>query len=363
MNATGLSIPEYYSPRANGSPYESCEWVTRDIAIKDATGKATFEQEGCHFPAHFSPLSCQIVAGKYFRGKVGTPEREASLRQVIDRVVQRIVDWGARGGYFKTGRDEGNFARELAYLLLHQYASFNSPVWFNLGVPGVEQQASACFILRAEDTLEDWFRLAHEEGRIFKRGSGSGMNLSRIRSSWDWLSGGGRPSGPLSLMAILDTGAGQIKSGGVTRRAAKMHVLDVTHPDLLQTREGLPGFVWCKLDQEKAAQALIAGGFDGGFNVPGGAYSRVCYQNANHSVRASDAFMHAVEQGWEWELLDRQGAPVHVLPAREILRQIAEAAHACGDPGLQLATRSTPGTRSRTPARLKRATHAANTSR
>jgi ribonucleoside-diphosphate reductase alpha chain len=332
----GLAIEERLTRRGE-HPFDACEWVTCDVEIRDHTGNVTFEQKACEFPAHFSELSRQIVASKYFRGKLGTPERETSLRQVIGRVVDRIAGWGEAGGVFATGRAQGNFSRELAAILLHQYGCFNSPVWFNLGVPGCAQQASACFILEAEDTLDGWFRLAHEEGKIFKSGSGSGVNLSRIRSSKDWLSGGGRPSGPLSTMSILDVGAGQIKSGGVTRRAAKMHVLDITHPDLLQTREGLPGFVWCKLDQERAAHALIAGGYDGGFNVPGGAYSRVFYQNANHSVRAGDDFFAALEAGADWALVDRFGNPVEIHKAGDILQAIAEATHCCGDPGMQYA--------------------------
>jgi ribonucleoside-diphosphate reductase alpha chain len=312
-----------------------CEWESGPVEIRDHTGAVTFSQEECHFPQHFSPTSRQIVASKYFRGKLGTPERENSLAQVVTRIVETILQWGRREHYFHDESAAQAFAGELATILLHQYACFNSPVLFNLGVPGAEQQASACFILAAEDSLAGWTRLVDEETRIFKRGSGSGFNLSPIRSSWEWLSGGGRPSGPLSIMKILDTNAGQIKSGGKTRRAAKMHVLDVSHPDLLQTREGLPGFVGCKVDQERAAMALIAGGFDGGYNVPGGAYERVWFQNANHSVRAPATFFQAVTHAEPWHLVGQDGAILHTHPAREIMAAIAEAAWASGDPGLQ----------------------------
>lgn len=316
-------------------PFSTCGWTNEDVTIKDWQGAVTFSQQGCEFPDHFSPLSRQIVASKYFRGRQGAEERESSLRQVISRVVDRITEWGVGGSYFIDMPAALVFSDELTHILLHQFACFNSPVLFNLGVPGAEQQASACFILEAEDTLQGWTRLVDEETRIFKRGSGSGFNLTPIRSSWEWLSGGGRPSGPISVMKILDTNAGQIKSGGKTRRAAKMHVLDVTHPDLLETREGQPGFVWCKVDSERAAQALIAGGFDGGYNVPGGAYERVWFQNANHSVRAPDEFFRAVVANHPWHLREKNGEILHTLPAREIHRQVAEAAWLCGDPAYQ----------------------------
>lgn len=330
----GLSFGQRLCP-VGVDPYDTCGWEFRDVIVKNSKGEVVFEQRNARLPVHFSEVSGQIVVSKYFRGAVGTPERETSLTQVIDRVVDTICEWGRLGEYFASSTSEMAFSNDLKYAMLHGYACFNSPVLFNFGLEGVDQQGAACYILRSGDTLDDWTRLVDEETRIFKRGSGSGFDLSPIRSSWESLSGGGWASGPISLMRILDVNAGQIKSGGKTRRAACMRVLSVTHPDLLETREGEPGFVDCKRDQEKAARALVAGGYDPGFNVPGGAYSRVFFQNANHSVRAGDDFFQAVMRDEPWSLLDRFGNPVHTLPAREILRRISEAAWACGDPAFQ----------------------------
>lgn len=334
MNTSGLRVEGHLCPK-EGDPFDTCAWVTRDVEIREHTGKTVFEQKDCEFPAHFSVLAGQIAASKYFRGKLGTPERETSVRQVIGRIVARINQWGIMGGYFATPEDSRQFSRELSVILLHQYACFNSPVLFNLGVPDCEQQASACFIIRAGDTMQDWMRNVYEEAMIFKRGSGSGLDLTPIRSSWESLTGGGWASGPLSLMKILDTNAGQIKSGGVTRRAAKMHVLRVDHPDILETREGAPGFIWCKYDQEKAAFALIDAGYDGGFNVVGGAYERVFFQNANHSVRAPGWFFYAVENGLLTATRDRFGKVMKNYEARDVHKAVCEAAWACGDPAYQ----------------------------
>jgi ribonucleoside-diphosphate reductase alpha chain len=331
---SGLTIERRLCPEGV-DPFATCEWEQRDVTIQDHTGKVVFQQLGCDFPVHFSELAGQIAASKYFRGQVETPERESSVRQVIGRIVNKLWRWGMAASYFRTEQDADNFADDLTFIMLHQYACFNSPVLFNLGVLDCEQQAAACFIIRAGDTLEDWTRNVGEETRIFKRGSGSGLDLTPLRSSWERITGGGWASGPISLMKILDTNAGQIKSGGVTRRAAKMHVLSISHPDILETRDGAPGFIDCKYDQERAALALIDAGFDGGFNVVGGAYERVFFQNANHSVRAPDQFFQKVNLGGSWQTLDRFGGVVKSYAARELHEALCAAAWACGDPAYQ----------------------------
>ncbi len=312
-------------------PYDAVEWERRHALIADAsTGVAVFEQPDVEFPAFWSQNAVNIVSQKYFRGRLGAPERESSLRQVIDRVVCTIACWGGEDGYFSSVEEADTFAAELTYLLLHQQAAFNSPVWFNIGVPEVPQQSSACFILSVEDDMEsilDWYR---EEGMIFKRGSGSGVNLSNIRSSQEHLSGGGRPSGPVSFMRGADASAGAIRSGGTTRRAAKMVVLDADHPDIEE-------FIWCKAHEEKKARALAEAGFDMSFDGADGA--TVFYQNANNSVRLSDAFMRAALEGLDWELTARTtGEVLSKVPAAGLLRQIAEATWSCADPGVQFDT-------------------------
>ncbi len=255
-------------------------WEIRDARIPNhKDGGDAFFQPGVEFPVTWSQNATNIVAQKYFRGTVGTPEREWSLRQVVDRVADTITDWGVRDGYFVDAEEAEAFRDELKYLLVHQMASFNSPVWFNIGVKGVPQQASACFILSVEDRMSSILNWYVEEGTIFKGGSGAGINLSRIRSSHEPLAGGGTASGPVSFMRGADASAGTIKSGGKTRRAAKMVILDVDHPDI-------EDFVWCKAIEERKARALEAAGFD--MDLDGRDSHSIQYQNANNSVRVTD---------------------------------------------------------------------------
>ena len=312
-------------------PYDEIEWERRDARIVNALdGSVAFEQTDVEVPASWSPIAVNILAQKYFRGASGTDEREGSLAQVIDRIVGTIAAWGTRDGYF-AGPDEAQaFRDELTHLLVTQKAAFNSPVWFNIGVRGVPQQASACFILSVEDTMPSILQWYVEEGTIFKGGSGSGVNLSRIRSSREPLTGGGTASGPVSFMRGADASAGTIKSGGKTRRAAKMVVLDGDHPDLVD-------FIWCKAREERKARALEAAGFDVG--IDGVDAHSVQYQNANNSVRLDDAFMRAAVAGDDWDLIGvADGEPLETVPARSLLEQIARAAWECADPGVQFDT-------------------------
>ena len=309
-------------------PYDDIEWDLRDARITDyRDGSVAFEQLGVEFPMAWSVNASNIVAQKYFRGALGTEEREFSLRQVVDRVVDTITTWGDRDGYFVDDEERDTFNAELKYLLVTQQAAFNSPVWFNIGVPGVPNQGSACFILSVDDTMDsilEWYR---EEGVIFKGGSGAGVNLSRIRASTERLGGGGTPSGPVSFMRGADASAGTIKSGGKTRRAAKMVILDVDHPDILD-------FVTCKAREERKARVLRDAGFE--MDLDGTDAFSVQYQNANNSVRVSDEFMAAVEAGADWPLIARTDGSVQgTIPARELMRSIAEAAWDCADPGMQ----------------------------
>ncbi|NCZ88557.1 MAG: vitamin B12-dependent ribonucleotide reductase, partial [Actinobacteria bacterium] len=282
------------------------------------------------FPESWSLNATNIVAQKYFRGTLGTPERETSLRQVIDRVADTITNWGIQGGYFVDDEEAEAFRNELKFILVTQRAAFNSPVWFNIGVKGVPQQASACFILSVEDTMDgilNWYR---EEGIIFKGGSGSGINLSAIRSSAETLKGGGTASGPVSFMRGADASAGTIKSGGKTRRAAKMVILNVDHPDVEE-------FIWCKSREEKKARALSAAGFD--MDLDGADSFSVQYQNANNSVRVTDEFMQAVKEDRDWDLKAvKDGRTIRTMKARDLWRQIATASWECADPGLQFDT-------------------------
>ena len=326
--ATGLTIPRHFTT-PGADPFDTVEWEIRDATIANEKGENVFEQNDVEIPKNWSQLATNVVVSKYFRGHVGSPERETSVRQLIGRVVGRIREWGEEGGYFATEEDACAYADELTYLLLHQKMAFNSPVWFNLGVEGVKQQASACFINSVEDTMESIMDLVKTEAMLFKGGSGAGSNLSSIRSSRELLAGGGVASGPVSFMRGFDSFAGVIKSGGKTRRAAKMVILNVDHPDVMD-------FIRCKADEEKKAWSLIEEGYDGGFNVPGGAYDSVFFQNANHSVRVTDSFMDAAEVGGEWETKAvTTGEVVDTLRANEVLREMAEAAHLCGDPGIQ----------------------------
>ncbi|WP_419926710.1 vitamin B12-dependent ribonucleotide reductase [Candidatus Poriferisocius sp.] len=326
---TRIGLSRYYS-RADSHPYDDVVWRRRDARITGADGEVAFEQANVEFPVDWSVNAGNIVTQKYFRGGLGTPERETSLRQVIDRVVDTLVAWGTESGHLAESEEAEAFADELRWLLVHQRAAFNSPVWFNLGVPGAVPQSSACFILAVDDTMEsilDWYG---EEGRIFKGGSGAGVNLSRIRSRREKMSGGGAPSGPVSFMRGADASAGTIKSGGKTRRAAKMVVLDADHPDVAE-------FIWCKAVEERKARALRDAGFDMGLD--GADVHSIQYQNANNSVRLSDEFMSAVVDDGEWHLTARTtGEIVEKVSARGLLAQIADAAWECADPGVQFET-------------------------
>ena len=310
----------------NTDPLDDVEWELRTATISGENGEKIFEQTGIEAPKGWSQLAVNVVASKYFRGKVGTPERETSIRKLIHRVVGTIVSWGVSDGYFADGLEACVFAYELDYLLVHQLAAFNSPVWFNVGVEE-KPQCSACFILKVEDNMDsilEWYR---QEGIIFKHGSGAGVNISALRSKRESLSSGGRASGPLSFMKAADASAGVIKSGGKTRRAAKMVVMNADHPDIMD-------FIWCKRDEEMKARALEKAGYSGG--IDGEAVGSVAFQNANNSVRVSNAFMQAIEDRTHTPTkLVTTGEIAEMLYARDIFASIAEAAHECGDPGLQ----------------------------
>ncbi|MCP4003375.1 MAG: vitamin B12-dependent ribonucleotide reductase [bacterium] len=323
--------------RAGEDVFENVEWELRCAKIQGDGGEVVFEQDNVEVPKSWSIMATNIVASKYFRGHLGTPQRESSVRQLIGRVVGTLRRWGRQGGYFTDEEQEQIFADELSYLLVHQRVCFNSPVWFNLGVVEpdgreVPQQASACFINSVEDNMGSIMDLAKTEALLFKGGSGSGSNLSTIRSSRETLGGGGVASGPVSFMKGFDSFAGVIRSGGKTRRAAKMVILNAEHPDILD-------FVRSKSDEERKAWALIDAGYDGRFNKVGGAYDSIQYQNANHSVRVTDAFMKASENNGTWQTRAVvSGEVVDTYEARDVLREISEAARVCGDPGLQYDT-------------------------
>ncbi len=324
----GLRFERYFT-RDGVHPYDEIAWEVRDAVIPGESGNV-FEQKGVEVPAFWSMTATNVVASKYFRGKLGTPARETSVRQMVDRVVDTITRWGIDKGYFGSGDDAAIFSDELKYLMVNQHASFNSPVWFNIGVPGARAQAAACFILSVEDSMDsilDWFKT---EGVIFKGGSGSGINVSTIRSSKEYLSGGGLASGPVSFMRGADSVAGSIKSGGTTRRAAKMVVLNTDHPDVRE-------FIWCKAKEEQKAWALGEQGYDMGLN--GEAWQSIQFQNANNSVRATDDFMRAALSDEDWHLKAvGNGETLETVKARQLLREISEAAWACGDPGMQFDT-------------------------
>lgn len=308
-------------------PYDEVEWASRDVVMTNwRDGSVNFEQRGVEFPAEWAVNAVNIVTSKYFRGAVGTPQREVSLKQLIDRIVKTYRKAGEDNKYFASPADAEIFEHELAYALLHQIFSFNSPVWFNVGTPQ-PQQVSACFILAVDDSMEsilDWYK---EEGMIFKGGSGAGLNLSRIRSSKELLSSGGNASGPVSFMRGADASAGTIKSGGATRRAAKMVILDVDHPDI-------EGFIETKVKEEEKIRALRDAGFD--MDLGGDDITSVQYQNANNSVRVNDEFMKAVENGDKFGLRARMtGEVIEEVDAKELFRKMAEAAWACADPGIQ----------------------------
>jgi ribonucleoside-diphosphate reductase alpha chain len=359
MRASGIQIDPVFCPPVVSDPFETLEWDRRTAVIKGESGELLFEQPGCEVPKHWSQLATNVVVSKYFYGENGTPEREQSVRQLIHRVTRTIADWGIEDGYFASAEDGERFYRELTWLCLHQHGAFNSPVWFNVGlyhqygVKGaqcnwhwnpeaerVEQpenpyeypQGSACFIQSVQDNMEDIMELARSEAMLFKFGSGTGTDLSTLRSYRERLSGGGKPSGPLSFMRVYDQIAAVVKSGGKTRRAAKMQSIKVWHPDVMD-------FIECKAKEERKARVLIEkGGYEANFN--GEAYSSILFQNANLSVRVSDEFMQAVVEDKPWITHwvtdpSREGPS---WPARDVLARMAECAWQCGDPGVQYDT-------------------------
>jgi ribonucleoside-diphosphate reductase alpha chain len=348
-----MAVPRVFSIEGV-SPFDRVEWDLRTAEIKDERGRLIFQQTGCEVPRTWSQLATNVVASKYFYGEINTPERETSVRQLVNRVTRTIADWGREDGYFATADDAERFYDELTTLCLNQYGSFNSPVWFNVGLyhqyglTGAANnwrwdeetrtvvqatsayqypQASACFIQSVADDMYDIMRLATAEAMLFKYGSGTGTDLSTLRSSREKLAGGGKPSGPVSFMRVYDAIASVIKSGGKTRRAAKMQTLKVWHPDILE-------FIECKTKEEQKAQTLIRSGYEANFN--GEAYSSVMFQNANLSVRATDAFLRAVQTDGEWTTRAvTTGRPMETYPARMLMDKIAEGTWLCGDPGMQ----------------------------
>jgi len=325
---SGLGVPRYFTT-PGVDPADEMAWEYRSAGITGEDGKVVFEQKNVEVPKSWSMLATNVVASKYFRGTPGTPERETSVRKLVARVVDTIARWGQDGGYFATETDRLTFHAELTHLLLRQKAAFNSPVWFNVGVES-HPQCSACFINSVDDSMESILGLAKTEGMLFKYGSGTGSNLSPIRSSKELLAGGGTASGPVSFMKGFDAFAGVIKSGGKTRRAAKMVILNADHPDILE-------FIRCKAEEEKKAWALIDAGYDGSFT--GEAYASIFFQNSNNSVRVTDAFMKAVSEDQVWQTRAvRDGHPMETYRARDMFREISEAAWLCGDPGLQFDT-------------------------
>ncbi len=354
MERVGVDFSRYFTARQEPgkTPYDDVQWELRTASIGNDKGAVIFEQRDVEVPVDWSQTATNIVVSKYFYGKAGSPERETSIRQLIGRVVDTISEWGADQHYFKTLQDAANFRDELTHIMLTQKACFNSPVWFNVGVKEARgygwyydeitnrieklnqgenrPQCSACFINSVGDTLESILDLAKTEGMLFKWGSGTGSNLSNLREENGLLSSGGRASGPLSFMKGFDAFAGVIKSGGKTRRAAKMVILNADHPDI-------EDFIWCKAKEEKKAHTLIDAGYDS--SLDGDAYGSIFFQNANNSVRVTDEFMEAVIRDGDWWTKSRlANQPLKRYNAREILRQISEATHQCGDPGMQYDT-------------------------
>ncbi|MFM8519546.1 MAG: vitamin B12-dependent ribonucleotide reductase [Solirubrobacterales bacterium] len=327
INPAGVTV-ERRLTREGEHPFDQVEWELRDAVIGDPANPA-FEQRGVEFPRSWSQNATNIVAQKYFRGQLGSDERETSVKQMISRVAGTIAGWGREGGYFASEADAEAFEDELTAILLHQEVAFNSPVWFNVGFEE-KPQCSACFILSVDDTMESILDWNTKEGMIFRGGSGSGINLSNIRGSTEQLAKGGTASGPVSFMRGADSWAGTIKSGGKTRRAAKMVVLDVDHPDI-------EDFVWCKAREEEKAEALRDAGFD--MSIDGDGFTSIQYQNANNSVRVSDAFMEACRDDADWDLIARtDGSVTETVGARDLMNQIADAAWRCADPGIQYDT-------------------------
>ncbi len=354
--APGLTFRRFFT-KPGVSPYDEIEWERRTAQITDAQGKAIFEQKDVEVPKDWSMTATNIVASKYLHGTIGTPERESGVRALVTRVAETIRDWGLAQGYFKTPEDGATFHDELAHILLRQYAAFNSPVWFNVGCDRIEPdsdarnwhwnpvagriefgvtgysspQCSACFINSVQDSLDSILTLAKTEGMLFKWGSGTGTNLSPLRSSTEGLSGGGTASGPLSFMKGFDAFAGVIKSGGKTRRAAKMVILNIDHPDIID-------FIECKSKEEAKAHALIATGYDGS-SPDSDAYSSIFFQNANNSVRVTDDFMYAVLRDTDFSTKAvKDGRPLHTFKAKDLLYKISDATWRCGDPGMQFDT-------------------------
>jgi ribonucleoside-diphosphate reductase alpha chain len=326
----GLTFRRHFT-KPGRHPFEEVTWEMRSAVINDERGQPVFEQHGIEVPSSWSQTATNIVASKYFRGMLGSPERESSVKRLIGRVVETIHDWAEAQGYFASSEDLEAFTDELTHLLVHQKVAFNSPVWFNVGIEK-HPQASACFINSVNDTMESILGLAKTEGMLFKFGSGTGSNLSVIRSSKEPLAGGGTASGPVSFMRGYDAFAGVIKSGGKTRRAAKMVILNTDHPDIVE-------FINSKAEEERKAWALIDAGYEGAFNVKGGAYDSVFFQNANHSVRVTDDFMRAVVEDKEWQTrFVMGGGPCETFKARDLMKMMAQAAWQCGDPGMQFDT-------------------------
>src|SRR5262245_25908489 len=327
--AVGLEFPRYFT-RPGVDPFDEVDWELRSAIIGNEKGQVVFEQRDVEMPRLWSQQATNIVVSKYFRGQIGTPERERSVKQLIGRVVNSITDWARRQHYFRSEVDLQAFSDELKHLLVYQKGAFNSPVWFNCGFEKAPQ-CSACFINSVSDTMDSILTLAKTEGMLFKYGSGTGTNLSPIRSSRELLAGGGTASGPGSFMQGYDAFGGVTRSGGKTRRAAKMVILDADHPDIVD-------FITCKVDEEKKAWALIDAGYDGSFTGP--AYASIFFQNSNNSVRVTDDFMRAVLDDGEWET--RAVLPPHAVmgryKARDLMRQIAEGTWVCGDPGMQFDT-------------------------
>jgi len=320
-----LRMPRVFT-RPGVHPFDELTWERRSARITSEKGEVVFEQDDVEVPSTWSQMATNVVVSKYFHGAVGTAQRETSVRQVIDRVASTIAGWARKDRYFDTEADAATFQAELTFILVNQLASFNSPVWFNVGVED-KPQCSACFINSVQDTMESILTLAKTEGMLFKYGSGTGTNLSPLRSSREQLSTGGTPSGPVSFMRGYDAFAGVIRSGGRTRRAAKMVILDADHPDIVE-------FIRCKMDEEKKAWVLIDAGYDGSFN--GEAYGSIFFQNSNNSVRVSDEFMHTYETGRDWWTRSRTTSqPLDRHDPRDLMRLIAESAWVCGDPGMQ----------------------------
>jgi ribonucleoside-diphosphate reductase alpha chain len=324
----GLEFPRFFT-LPGVDPFDEVAWEKRSAVIGNERGEVVFEQRDVEIPSFWSQQATNIVVSKYFRGQVGSPERESSVKQLIGRVVDTITAWGRKDGYFASEADVECFSQELKHLLVYQKAAFNSPVWFNCGFEK-NPQCSACFINSVQDTMDSILTLARTEGMLFKFGSGTGSNLSAIRSSRENLAGGGTASGPVSFMKGYDAFAGVIKSGGKTRRAAKMVILNAEHPDIVE-------FINCKVEEEKKAWALIDAGYDGSFTGP--AYASVFFQNSNNSVRVPDEFMRAVLDDGTWSTKAVvSGQVMDNYKARDLMRLIAEGTYICGDPGMQFDT-------------------------